>query len=286
MTGRQGTRTVVLAAATAVVLAAAGPGDLRAQTDFYNLDKGRPLRVEDAYGTKRYAFELKVSPLTLSQGPDRIVRYQPNVEIKHGILPGLDVSAGLGLGVERPGEDGTRRTDTELELASLLNLTTETRRLPALAVRLTGHLPLEGDHGRTLELRGIATRSLAGPVRGHLNGGWTFGDDAAERWWAGLALDYVLPFHHFLILGEAYVADPVEPESLTPAPPPGANGSANGGGRRVHTTAGFRYQLNPVMALDAGVGRSWTGDTAVDWLLTLGFTYEFAVRSLMPRHGR
>jgi hypothetical protein len=266
-------RLISVAGLVAVLLVGPATVRLAAQTDFYNLDKERPLRVEDAYATKRYAFELKLAPLTLSQTTDRTVEYRPEIELKHGLLPGLDVSAGVKTGAVRPADGGTRRADTELELSSLLNLTTETRYLPALGLRVTGHLPLEGDHGTTVELRALATRSLAGPVRAHLNGAWLFGDDATEEWWAGLALDYVLPFRHLLLLAETWVAEP-------------AAGDGAGGDvaltRRVHSTAGLRYQVSPTLALDAGAGRSWAGTLATDWLVTLGLTYEFGVRALMP----
>ncbi len=277
-------RIVAPAAIALGLLAGAAPVNrTAAQTDFYNLDKGRPLRVEDAYATKRYAFEAKLAPLDLFQTRDGTVHYRPELELKHGLLPGLEVSAGVVVGAVRTPMDGTRAADTELELSSLLNLSTETRWLPALGLRVTGHIPLEGDHGSTLELRALATRSLFGPVRAHVNGGWGFGDDAPERWWAGLALDYVLPFRHLLLLAETYIAEPRAADELTPAPPPG-EGTANGAtSRRVHSTAGLRYQVSPTLALDAGAGRSWTGgELAPDWLLTLGLTYEFAVRALMP----
>jgi hypothetical protein len=262
----------ILAAGLTTMMA---PAAARAQTDFYNLDKDRPLRVEDAYATKRHAFELKMSPLTLTQARDRTLQYRPSVELKHGLLPGMDVSAGLKLGVDRPQLGGTARSDTELELSSLLNLTTETRFLPALGLRLTGHIPLEGDHGSSLEVRGLATRSLGGPIRAHVNGGWSLGDEPAERWWAGLALDYVLPFRHTLLLAETYVAERSSIETT--------EAGVEGRSHRVHSTAGFRYQVSPTLALDAGAGRSWTGDAGQDWLLTLGLTYEFGVRALMPR---
>lgn len=265
-------RRTALPIIAAALMAAASPGTAQAQTDFYNLDKDRPLRIEDAYATKRYAFELKMSPLTLSQIRDGTVRYRPALELKHGVLPGLDVSAGVKLGVERSRTSGTERSDTELELSSLLNLTTETRWLPALGLRLTGHLPVEGDEPRSLELRGLATRSIGGPVRAHVNGGWTFGGEPLERWWAGLALDYVLPFHHTLLLAETYLAEA----------PGGEVAGIQSAGQRVHSTAGFRHQLSPTLALDAGVGASWTGAAGPDWLLTAGLTYEFGVRSLMP----
>jgi hypothetical protein len=167
-------RNAALAALATAFLATALPGALTAQTDFYNLDKDRPLRVEDAYTTKRYAFERKGSPLTLAQDRDGTVRYRPELELKYGLLPGLDVSAGAKLGADRPALGETRRVDTELELSSLLNLTVETRWLPALGFRVTGHVPVEGDHGTTVELRGIATRTLGGPVRAH--------GCAAARW--------------------------------------------------------------------------------------------------------
>jgi hypothetical protein len=275
------TRTIV-ACGAAVLLAAVPPAHATAQTDFYNLDKDRPLRVEDAYATKRYAFELKASPLTLSQTRGGTVLYRPEVELKHGLLPGLDVSAGLKFGADRPPVGDTERADSELELSSLLNLTTETRWLQALDVRVTGHVPLEGDHGSTVELKGLATRSIAGPVRAHVNGGWSFGDARAERWWAGLALDYVFPFRHLLLLAETYIAEPatVETSGTQSPPPPDTEGADTT--RRIHSTAGLRYQLSPVLAMDAGVGRSWTGSSGTDWLLTFGLTYEFGVRAIMP----
>jgi hypothetical protein len=59
-----GMRSILILVALAALVAVALAGPAAAQTDFYNLDKDRPLRVEDAYATKRYAFELQVAPLT------------------------------------------------------------------------------------------------------------------------------------------------------------------------------------------------------------------------------
>jgi hypothetical protein len=277
------------AAGLAVALLATGlPAGVAAQTDFYNLDKDRPLRVEDAYATKRYAWEWKAAPLTLSQLRDGTVRYQPSLELKHGLLPGLEFSAGAGLDVRRTPPHDARRASTELELSSLLNLTTETRWLPALGVRLTGHVPLEGeDEGLSLEVKGLATRSLGGPWRAHLNAGWVFTQELDEPhgeipgvrpvhgppevWWAGLALDYTLPFRHTLLLADTWVSEREEwagdDESRT----------------TVQSTVGLRHQLSPTIALDGGVGRAWTGPAGPDWRLNLGLTYEFGVRALMPR---
>lgn len=245
---------------------------LEGQTDFYNLDKDRPLRVEDAYATKRWAFELQVSPLTLSQDRDGALRYAPSLELKHGLLPGVDVSLGSHLEVDRVGGETSTGLGS-LELSTLANLWVESRTLPAVGVRVTGHVPTRSDDSGWVEVRGLATRGLVGPVRAHLNGAWLGGEGRPGDWWAGLALDYVLPFQHTLLLLETWVAGPRSVEGETEK-------------RMMHSTLGLRRQLSPTLALDAGVGRGWTGPARRDWSLTLGFTHEFAVRALMPGSRR
>jgi hypothetical protein len=279
-------RTIIPAALGVLLASAASQAPAAAQTDFYNLDKDRPLRVEDAYAKKQFAWEWKAVPLALSQLRDGTVRYAPELELAVGLLPGLEVSAGFGMEADRSPPSEPRRARTELELSSLLNLTTETRWLPALGVRVTGHLPVQGDGPRSLELRGVATRGLGGPIRAHLNGAYIFTEELvelhepfpegraahgpAEQWWAGLAVDYVLPFRHTLLVADTWVS---EREAFA---------GDDESGRTVQSTIGFRHQLSPTLAMDAGVGRAWTGPEGPDWRLGMGLAYEFGVRALMP----
>jgi len=267
-------------AACALALAAttltAGPA--AAQTDFYNLDKDRPLRVEDAYATKRFAFELKAAPLRLSERRDGALHFAPSLELKHGLLPGVEVSIGVEPEWTRA-SDGTRTSETSIELSSLANLWVEGPLLPALGVRVTGHLPAGSDADSYLETRLLATRGLVGPVRLHLNGGWLTGDGAPEDWWAGAVLDWVLPFHHTLLLGEVWLAEPASAQDADPE-------AASLEERRLHVAAGARHQLTRTLALDWGLGRSLRGENAPRWLLNLGLTHEFAIRSLIPGGAR
>jgi hypothetical protein len=254
-------RTHVLAL-VGLVTAVAAPPALQAQTDFYNLDKDRPLRVEDAFATKRWAFEIKASPLTLARDREGEVRYAPSLELTHGLLPGVSVSGGIH--VTRLAGD----RHTEAELSSLANLWIEGPRLPAAALRLTGHVPMEGGGSGRLEARGILTRTLAGPVRSHLNAGLFMGDGRHEDWWTGVALDWVLPFHHTLLLTDTWLAE------------------GRDGVREIRSGAGFRLQLTPTLVLDAGASRSWTDDRGDDWRLTVGLAHEFGVRALMTGGAR
>jgi hypothetical protein len=261
MTEGRGAVRLPLAVAAAAAFAAS---PTLAQTDYYNLDKSRPLRVEDAYATERYAFEVQAAPLTLSHASG-VLLYAPSLELKYGILPGMEMSAGVEAQVTRRDSETSGRI-SEVELSALYNLNSETLRIPALGVRVTGHVPLEDGESPSVELKGTVTRVLGGVWRAHINGAAVLGEDVESRWWTGLALDYVLPFRSLLLLGETWYSHPRVSD-------------ADG---RVHSAAGFRYQLTPRTSLDLGAGRDWAGTDRVDWRVTLGVTTAEGFRSLMP----
>jgi len=245
-------------------LLAASPA--AAQTDFHNLDKDRPLRVEDAYAGKLRGLELKVSPFDFSRLGTGRWEMVPQVELKAGVLPGFEVSAGLHPTLRRL--DG--RTETEAgsaELSALANLWIEGPRIPAAALRVTAHLPVErgstgstGEeaHGSYGELRGILTRSLGGPFRAHLNAAAVVGDTEEQGWFGG-AVDWVLPFHHTLLLAEGW------------------RNLVDGGEATLHAGAGVRTQLTPTLVLDAGAGRDLAGPSEGRWRVRMGVTWEFGI---------
>src|SRR5688500_4458202 len=71
-----------------VVVAAIGASrPASAQTDYYNTDAGRPIRIEDAYATERYAFELQLAPLRLERSRGGVYNWGVEPEIAYGILP-------------------------------------------------------------------------------------------------------------------------------------------------------------------------------------------------------
>jgi hypothetical protein len=231
------------------------------QTDFYNLDHGRPLRVEDAYTTKQGAFEFQISPISLSQDRGGALRFSPTLELKHGLFPGVELSLGTGIESVREGSE-TDRSLGDVEISSLVNLWVEGAALPAAAVRITGRLPMESERSSGAEVRGILTRGLTGPLRAHLNGGTAWGSDREEDWWGGAAVDYVLPFRHTLLVTEVWIS--------------GAKDRKDS----VHSAIGARTQVTPTLVLDAGVGRDLSGDSRRAWTMTLGVAYEFGVRAL------
>jgi hypothetical protein len=246
-----------------------------AQTDYYNTDRNRPVRIEDAYATERYAIELKLAPSRVERDGHGVYTWSIEPGVAFGVLPRTDIEVAVplsqvDLGNERAGVGG-------IELSAFHNLNVETRTLPAFGIRGEVTLPV-GSHAPDRArpaVTAIATRSLLGG-RIHLNGRYTFGsavtDEAADtpagehntRWLAGAAIDRALPLRSLLLIADVYAGRPLDgTEPVT----------WNAGG-------GIRYQVSPRLIMDAGIGRRMTGRTG--WYGTFGSALHFSLRSLIP----
>lgn len=271
-------RARVVAAALAALASAGAARPAQAQTDYYNTDRGRPVQVEDAYATERYAFELKLAPVRLERAAGGAYRWEVEPEIAYGILPRTHVE--VGLPVSHDDRQGAPRSGLSgIDLSVMHNLNVETRTLPAFGLRADLLAPVGGlapDRARAT-LTAMATRTLSW-MRFHLNGQYTFGaasdlaragGDEPSRWMAGVAADRVFPLQSILVTGELYASRPVV-----------------AGEPLEHTVGtGVRYQWSPRLALDAGVGRRLTGDDRA-WYVTFGSAYAFGLASLIPDGGR
>ena len=101
---RTGPRSLRLIAPALLVVCA---HTVHAQTDYYNTDRGRPVQIEDAYVTERYAFELKLAPVKLERERGGVYNWGVEPEIAYGIFPRTQIEIGLPL-VYR--EAGPQRT--------------------------------------------------------------------------------------------------------------------------------------------------------------------------------
>jgi hypothetical protein len=256
--------TTALIALSAACL---GASPAAAQTDYYNTDAGRPLRVEDAYPIERRAIEVTAAPLLLERLAPGWYAGELEPQLAIGIARRTQLEIGVPVtfaeGMGRP----LRARMTGVELSVLHNLNVETT-IPALAVEAAALLPV-GSHSanRTvLAAKAIATRGF-GPYRMHLNGGYTFGsedviaDDHPEpalaphfsRWMAGLAIDRAVPLRS-LLLGIELVAE----QPMHAADP-----------LQWTIGGGWRYQLTPRIVVDAGMGRRVSGGQ-LGWYVTSG----------------
>jgi hypothetical protein len=261
-------RTLFVCGVVALIAAVATP--LAAQIDYRNLDDDRPVRVEDAYAVERYAFEFLL-PYSFQRERGGAYLHATVVEIAYGLLRNTHV------GVKAPVTAVRQAGTTDWGLAglrafALYNFNTESRILPAFALRVDGSFPvgeLAGSESH-VALTGIATRSF-GRNRLHLNGAYRLGADGTpaaleslDRWYAGAALDRTLVRQSLLIMLAVHAAQAVE------AAPTELNASA-----------GLRWQWRPATVLDVGVSRR-LGRDGPDFAFTIGMSNAFAIRGLMP----
>jgi hypothetical protein len=267
------------------------PARGEAQTDFYNTDAGRPIQIEDAYSTERYAFELQLAPFRLERGQRGTYSWALEPELTYGILPRTHLEVGAPLGYVDLGATGHQSGLAGIDVSVLHTLNVETSSLPAFGVLGEVLLPagnLAPDKAYP-SMKAMVTRTYRW-ARFHVNGQYTFGSAPASnaastgttpgdagagsigpgavelsRWLAGAAVDRTFPLRSMLVTGEVYARQPIGSDEDV----------------EWNAGAGVRYQLSPVFALDAGIGKRLTGADE-SWFVTFGLARAFAIRALMP----
>lgn len=269
-------RTLAACLAAGLVLA---PRIGAAQTDYFNTDGGRPLRIQNATAVEWRALELQFAPLTMEREGRGRWRPELEPELAFGILPRTALSLGFpmasldrvpaGAGPTAGLADaGTVRGLAGVHVSLFHQLNLETR-IPALAVKADALLPA-GPFGADqpyYTVTGIVTRTLSalGPVRVHGNASYTVGDGVrsdtisralvlpAPRWRAGVSVDRAFPIRATLVAVEALAQ-----QSLL-----------EGDAVRWSSGVGVRHQFSPRLVVDAGVRRDLTGPER-GWALTMG----------------
>ncbi len=256
--------TGLLAAVTAL---SAPVAPLSAQTDYYNTDAGRPVRIEDAYAIERRAVELQLAPFRVERARGGAYRWGLEPELAVGLFPRTQVEIGIPL-AHVEGIAGRRQTALAgIDASVLYNLNAETR-LPALALVADVLLPVGAlAPGKAYpSFKAIATKTFS-RARFHVNGQVTVGDApvatagsnstaaSAElsRWLVGVAVDRTLPLRSLLLTAELVTSQPLDDTQRTV----------------WDVAGGARYQLSPRLAVDGGGGYRLTGADG-GWFLTAG----------------
>ena len=270
-----------------LLLFVALPAVAAAQTDYYNTDAGRPIRVEDAYPTERYGFELQLAPLRLERSRGGVYNWGLEPELAYGVLPRTHLEIGFPLAFTDLGGTRERSGLAGIDVSVLHNLNVETKTLPAFGLLGEVLVPAGGlgPDKAYPSVKAIATRTYHW-ARIHLNGQYTFGSAPAEtssalgadasagigpgvvelsRWFGGIAVDRTLPLRSMLVTGEVYAQQPLRSAEDV----------------EWNAGVGIRYQLNPKFSLDGGLGKRLTGANQ-SWFVTFGLARAFAVPWLMP----
>jgi len=90
-------------ACVALLAMIAAPRTAHAQTDFFNTDGGRPLRVQDAISVEWRAIELQFAPVKFERYRNNRWQVEVEPELAFGILPRTHLSIGFPLAsADRP----------------------------------------------------------------------------------------------------------------------------------------------------------------------------------------
>lgn len=139
-------------------------GRLAAQTEYYNTDGGRPLRVEDATPTSRYAFDLHFPTARVERFASGVSRLRVEPALAYGILPrtALEIRAAF---VYREAAASPRAGMSGFGIGVTHALNTETSWIPAVALG-----------GEIFEPTGSAkTGGPAYSLRTHITRTWALG---------------------------------------------------------------------------------------------------------------
>ena len=255
----------VVARVVIIAVLAAPYAPLAAQTDYYNTDAGRPIRIEDAYAIERRAVEVQLAPLRLERGRGGSYRWGIEPELAVGLLPRTQLEIGFPLAHVEGGAGRRTTALAGIEASVLYNLNRETK-LPALAVVVDVIVPAGGmaPDKAYPSFKAIATKTFPW-ARFHMNGQVTVGDapvagtgrtaPTAElsRWMVGMAVDRALPLRALLLTAEVVTSQPIRAAEAT----------------AWDVAGGARYQLSPRLAVDGGGGYRLSGDDA-GWFFTAG----------------
>ena len=265
-----------------------GPSPVRAQTDYYNSDAGRPLTIEDAYALERRSIEIQAAPLRLERVRGRTYRWGIEPEVAIGLFPRTQLEIGVPLAVieDGPALGGGRRAGAAgVDVSLLYNLNRETR-LPAFAVAVGGLLPAGalGPDSPYGSVKGIMTRTFPGATRIHANVQANVGPRLSlpagsadpvggnvlelSRWLAGVAVDRPLALRSVLLGAEVFARAPI----------------VRGQALEWNAGVGARWQADVRWTMDAGLGRHLTGDDR-GWYLTIGGAYAMGWPWRAPQAG-
>lgn len=234
--------------------------------DHDNLDKNRPLRLEDAYPIAKGEIALEGGSRFVDgrQGRTRFV-FQP--QILFGAFYNTQIEVGGDLFTEPTSIAGTEKSG-DLRVGALYNLNTETLSLPALAVKFDLEFP-SGVRSRGVDgtLAGILTRSF-GRWRTHLNAEYTVVGSARGTERNGLyrlAAGVSYPLGYPMRFRETLIADVFTRQSEL-------SGRRNPTGVEV----GLRHQFSSRIVLDGGIGTEFAGPSDRSAVFgTVGLSFGF-----------
>jgi hypothetical protein len=166
-------RSVVTARRALIILAilarAAG-----AQTDYRNLDAGRPLRIEDALVTPRWSFDVQLPSVRAERYGSGVTRWRAEPKVSYGIAPFTEVEVRVPVLYVIPLPSAGARTSgiAGVAVSVVHAFGVETESVPGLSLGYEALLPAGSlaSPRTTHALKAVVSKTLA-LARIHVNAG-------------------------------------------------------------------------------------------------------------------
>ena len=146
-----------------VLLASLGPVPCVAQTEYYNLDASRPLRVEDALPSERRSLDIELAPLRFESVGGNARRWRVDPKVAYGVAPLTEIELRVPLLYVQPSAPGSRSTAglSSIGLSAMHAFNTESAVLPALAIGGDLLLPVGsmGAPNGSFAVKGLLTKT-------------------------------------------------------------------------------------------------------------------------------
>lgn len=241
--------------------------------DVSNTDTGRPFRVEDALAVPRYALDLHLLPAWSAAGASDGWSLRPGAY--YGLVPRTQIEVELPMVLRRAGGDANAEF-AGVRLAAQHNVNVERRAWPALALDASVLLAAGQVRRAHPAVKGIATKTFKW-ARLNVSSEALFGSEPVDsrsrsslpRWETGVAFDRLFPRRASLAGLEVVARKPMEPSAAV----------------QWSAGVGARYQLTPLLLLDARVARAFTGAPQA-WDIALGVSRFVPMSALLPGLGR
>jgi len=158
----------IRASAIAVLAGCVASASAGAQSEYRNIEGGRPVRVSDATPTERHALDLDLTTVRVDRLSFGRYRVQVEPRVSYGVLPRTDISV-RALAFYREPSAAPRGTVAGIGIGGEYLLKMETMRSPAIGIAGEVWAPTGPNASRpAYSVKGLVTRSFpAGRI--HLN---------------------------------------------------------------------------------------------------------------------
>lgn len=155
----------LLVSALVALISATPTRTAASQTEFYNLDGNRPVRVEDAVPTERRSLEVQFAPLRFESYVGGTRRLRTDPMLSYGVASLTEIELRVPVLFVEPANTAEPAVIgfTNIGVGAMRALTTETARVPALALAAEMLIPVgslatpQGSYA----IKGLLTKTTA-----------------------------------------------------------------------------------------------------------------------------